>query len=717
MESLVPIAIVTILICTFASLAYVVVYRKNHDNGNSQLDHTGFDNLPVGVLISDPNLDDNPIVYSNGAFSIITGYSKSEVYGRNCRFLQGDDLKQTAITTIREAIKENRAITVTLRNYRKDGTLFWNELTVSPIFDGDGQLKFFLAIQQDVTHRQNNATDLIEQNQRLATSQSMLLELVRDTSTTLDETLEKYLSVAVVQLAMSRVGIWQFDEQRRQLNCSLMIRNGETISEHSSMLVTDHPLYFSALQDNQLVAISNLHDELSYLDLDLDYIIGRNIGAVMYVPININGDLAGVISLEHSGGPRQWNREDREFSRYIADLCAVAFIANENQSTRIKLEEIETLLAEARKIGQLGSFIWYFEDDQLVFSNDIIEVLGAEHAIPQNISELCDRVAPGDQQTFIEDAEQATVLGRKRWQGIYPFKWVGDEARYCELVAQRAVLDDRPALKGTVHDVTNRIRAEKENEALQLRLLQSEKLETIGTLARGVAHDFNNLLTPLIGYAELLAADFDEGDRRLTYTGQIIQSGLRAKHLIEQLLTFSLHQQTNNPEVNIQTVMEEVLLSIRSKVRSEIRLEANLTQGARTLKANSGQIRQILMNLCLNADTAMNGGGLIHVKLFPTTAAALSQARDNDTRSFIAIEVEDNGPGIDSTYIKHVFEPFFTTQGIGEGTGLGLSVVHGIVKQHGGEIEITSEPGRTKVTIFLPIEAAAPKAKPVAKLS
>tara|TARA_R110002072_G_scaffold1780_13_gene14953 strand:+ start:29383 stop:31530 length:2148 start_codon:yes stop_codon:yes gene_type:complete len=704
MESLLPIATVLVLICAFASLAYVVVYKSSHDSNKPQLDLASFDNLPVGVLISDPSQVDNPIVYGNSAFSLITGYSRSEIYGQNCRFLQGSDTQQTGISTIRESIAENRACTVTLRNYRKDGTLFWNEVTISPIFDSNGQPKFYLGIQQDVTNRQKNAADLVEQNQRLATSQGLLLELVRDASTTLDETLEKYLSVAAIQLAMSRTGIWQLDDKRELLTCTLMIRNGESITENTTMVAADHPLFFSALHNNQIISVSNLDDELSYLDLDLDYMIDRNIGAVLYAPININGELSGVISLEHSGGPRQWNREDREFSRYITDLCAVAFISDENQTTRAKLDEIESLLAEARKIGQLGSFIWYFEDDQLVFSNEIVEVLGTENPIPQNIQELCDRINPINQQEFIEDAHEATQLGRRRWQGTYSFNWAENDTRYCELVAQQSILDGRPALKGTVQDVTRRIRTEKENKVLQQRLLQSEKLETIGTLARGVAHDFNNLLTPLIGYAELLAADFQEEDRRLTYTGQIIQSGLRAKHLIEQLLTFSLHQQTNNPLVDIHAVMEDILQSIRLKIKSTIMLETNLEEDSRTLRANSGQIRQILMNLCLNADAAMKGNGVINVKLYPETAAALPRSHESDDRAFVAIEVQDNGPGIDETYIKHIFEPFFTTQGIGEGSGLGLSVVHGIVKQHGGEIEITSVPGRTAVTIYLPFE-------------
>lgn len=666
---------------------------------NANLDPSSFDTVPVGVLLTDASVEGNPIVYSNNAFTMLTGYSRMEARGRNCRFLQGDDDQQAGVLALQKTRKEHRATTVTLRNYRKDGSLFWNEITISPVFDQTGRTKLYLGIQQDVTHRQNTAADLLEQNQRLAMSQNMLLELVRYTSTTLDSTLQKYLSVAAVQLGIARVGIWQLDEQKQSLDCALMIPHNEPITESFSMVVENHPWYFSALESNQLIAISDLSDELSRMDLDFDYSIKRNIGATMQVPVNINGEFTGVLSLEHTDISRNWSREDHEFSHYIADLCAVAFITEENQAARHRLDEIETLLSEARKVGQLGSFIWYLEDDQLVFSNDILEVLDMRQARPKSIIEIHDRIRPDRRQAFLDDAKRAAATHHEIWQGIYPFTAEGGESRYCEFVAQSSQLDDKPAMRGTIQDVTARIRAERENERLQQRLLQAEKLETIGTLARGIAHDFNNLLTPLIGYAE--------GDQRLTYTDQIIQSGLRAKPLIEQLLIFSLHQQTDNSVVDIQSVMEDVLQSIRPKVNATIKLEAELGDDARLLRANSGQIRQILMNLSLNADNAMRGEGVIRVNLFQTTSAAFLRPKENDSQPYIAIQVEDSGPGIDETYIKHIFEPFFTIRGIGESTGLGLSVAHGIVKQHGGEIEVSSVPGCTTITIYLPFIASA----------
>lgn len=707
MESLLPVATVTLLICAFAALAFLAVRHKKQLVKNTGLDTSSFDTLPVGIVLVDASLAGNPIVYANDAFTIITGYSRNEVHGRNCSFLQNDDTQQAGVLELQEALEKDRATTVTVRNYRKDGSLFWNEVTISPVLDQAEESKLYLGIQQDVTHRQSTAADLLEQNQRLAMSQNMLLELVRYTSTTLDTTLQKYLSVVAVQLGMPRVGIWQLDKEKQSLNCALMIRHNEPITETFSMAAENHPLYFSALESNQIVAISDLSDELSRLDLDFDYFIKRNVGSTMHVPININGEFIGVLSLEHTGTSRNWLREDREFSRYIADLCAVAFIAEENQTARHRLDEIETLLSEARKVGQLGSFIWYFEDDELVFSNEIVEVLDKYNVRPKSIAEMHDRIRPDRRHAFLEDAKRAAATHDEIWQEIYPFTAEDGESRYCEFVAQSSHWDDKPAMRGTIQDVTARIRAERENETLQQRLLQAEKLETIGTLARGIAHDFNNLLTPLIGYAELLSADFDEGDRRLTYTGQIIQSGLRAKHLIEQLLTFSLHQQTDNPEVDIQSVMEDVLQSIRPKVNATINLEAKLGDDGRLLQANSGQIRQILMNLCLNADNAMKGEGVIQVSLFQTTSAAFSQPKNKDSQQYVAIEVEDSGPGIDESYLKHIFEPFFTTRGIGESTGLGLSVVHGIVKQHGGEIEVASTPGCTTITIYLPFTPSA----------
>lgn len=708
MESLIPIAATAVLICTLFAIAYFSLRRPPASGPDLRLETAGFDTLPVGVLITDPSQDDHPIVYCNSAFLHITGYSRSEVIGKNCRFLQGADNQQAGIATLKNAIAEQRVCSETLRNYRKDKSMFWNEITVSPIFDNAGNLMFFLGIQQDVTHRQRDTAKILEQNQRLVMNQGTLLELARYDASGLESTLQKYLTVAAVQLAMPRVGLWQLDKSEQALTCTLMVRHGEVIIEKKAMQISDHPLFFKALRENQIITNADFSETLGRLDLDLDYIIERNVAAGMYVPININGKFVGMISNEQFSEAREWVRDDREFSRYIADLCAVAFIAEENQEASRQLEETAQLLAEARKVGQLGSFIWYFRRDSLVLSNEIIDVLGIKYKNPGSMLELCEKIRPDHQAIFMAEARQAIAAKNERWEGIYPFTTSDSETRYCEFVAQPSELDGQTTLRGTIQDVTTRVMAEKENESLQQRLLQAEKLETIGTLARGIAHDFNNLLTPLIGYAELLASDYSEGDRQLNYTNEIIKSGMRAKHLIEQLLTFSLHQQTEHPEVDIQSVVEDVLQSIRPKIDAPIKLEGNLLAAAKKVRANKGQIRQILLNLCLNANSAMQekekeeGEGTIVVKLFTATAAALTESRMNDKRAFVAIQVGDTGPGISATFIKHIFEPFFTTREVGDGSGLGLSVVHGIVKQHGGEIEVQSEPGHTAITIFLP---------------
>jgi PAS domain S-box-containing protein len=708
MESLAFIATLVVLLCAILAIVQLLRFRAPEYKGLSNFETSGFDTLPVGVVITDPNQPDNPIVYCNSAFQNITGYSRSEIMGRNCRFLQGEDRDQAGIQTLRSALVEKRVCTATLRNYRKDKTMFWNEVTISPIFDNQGHPMFCLGLQQDVTHRQQDTVALLEQNQRLVMNQGTLLELARYDANNLESSLQKYLIVAAVQLATPRVSLWQLDESTQQLSCTLMIRHGELTTENQTMSVADHPLFFGALQNNQIITISDLTDTLSRLDIDLKYIIERNISAAMYIPININREFVGFIGHEQVGKQKDWSRDDREFSRYIADLCAVALIAQENQEATRKLEETEQLLAEARKVGQLGSFIWYYQNDRLVFSNEIVQVLDLKDERPDSMLELCERIRRDSQAIFMTDARQAISHHNERWVGIYPFSASNSETRYCEIVAQVSELDTQTGLRGTIQDVTTRVLTEKENESLQQRLLQAEKLETIGTLARGIAHDFNNLLTPLIGYAELLAADYSDGDRQLNYTNEIIHSGIRAKQLIEQLLIFSAHRQADHPEIDILAALEDIVQSIRPKVDCSVMLEANLDEASRKIHANSGQLRQVLTNLCFNANSAMQGQGTILINSFATTAAALPESRTGDKRSFIAIQVEDSGPGISDSYVEHIFEPFFTTREVGEGTGLGLSVVHGIVKQHSGEISVNSKPGHTSITIFLPYEPKSP---------
>ncbi len=275
-----------------------------------------------------------------------------------------------------------------------------------------------------------------------------------------------------------------------------------------------------------------------------------------------------------------------------------------------------------------------------------------------------------------------------------------------ELHFNRIDLSTGPNILGHLKDVTKRNRLENERRELQERLQQSRKMEAVGTLAAGIAHDFNNILAPIIGYAELTMEQAQrEGSTLYKYQDYILQAALRAKELIQQVLAFSRKGDEVIKPVKVKTILKETLKLIRASLPSNIDIVEAIDSDGLAMSSPT-HIQQIVMNLCTNAGHAMKeNGGVLQVKLweeeldeeFTDGGPDLSPGR------YIKLTVGDTGHGIPPEIQRQIFDLYFTTKEKGEGTGLGLSVVHGIVKDSGGEILIDSEPGKGSVfSVYLP---------------
>lgn len=255
-----------------------------------------------------------------------------------------------------------------------------------------------------------------------------------------------------------------------------------------------------------------------------------------------------------------------------------------------------------------------------------------------------------------------------------------------------------------------------ERRRVELRLQDSQRLEAIGRLAAGVAHDFNNMLTPILGYAELLANELPESEPPHAWVGQIAIAARRSRDLVRQLLAFSRKQLLELKPVDVGTIVTGLEPLLRRAIREDVELEIDVSPQPCRIRADVGQIEQIVMNLAVNAQDAMPGGGTLRIEAGPVDLDASSVPDDADVQPgpFARLAVSDTGCGMDERTRSHVFEPFFTTKRPGEGTGLGLSTVHGIVKQHGGAISLASEPGRgTRFEIYLPAVTAPPTPLPI----
>jgi PAS domain S-box-containing protein len=273
--------------------------------------------------------------------------------------------------------------------------------------------------------------------------------------------------------------------------------------------------------------------------------------------------------------------------------------------------------------------------------------------------------------------------------------------------------EERATMLGVATEITERKRLEE-----QLR--QSQKMEAIGQLAGGVAHDFNNILTAIVGYTDLLAAEFGGNERQLEDLEEIRKAARRAAALTRQLLAFSRKQVLEPRIIDLNSVVLNLDKMLRSLISENIDLKTDLATNLAAARADPNQIEQVIMNLAINARDAMPEGGTLTIE---TSNATLDHAYAAQHVSvvpgdYVMLAVTDTGSGMDESTKARIFEPFFTTKPAGRGTGLGLSTVYGIVKQSGGNIWLYSEPGKgSTFKIYLPAIEALPqdigKAAPV----
>jgi PAS domain S-box-containing protein len=252
------------------------------------------------------------------------------------------------------------------------------------------------------------------------------------------------------------------------------------------------------------------------------------------------------------------------------------------------------------------------------------------------------------------------------------------------------------------HDITAQRKAEKDRRRLEEQLRQAQKMAAMGTLAGGIAHEFNNILSIIVGNTELIADEIPlrQYSPVSDYLGEIRAAGLRARDMVRQLLVFSRQDDAHKVPVGFGAVVKEALKMLRTSLPAQIGIELTVADDVAPVKANATQISQVLINLCRNAADAMPvGEGAIFIDVGNEEMSADVAGHHGLTPGrWVKMAIRDNGRGMDAGTLERIFEPYFTTKAVGEGSGIGLSVVHGIVADHGGAISAHSEPG--KGTVF-----------------
>ncbi|MHB8069164.1 MAG: hybrid sensor histidine kinase/response regulator [Desulfobaccales bacterium] len=283
------------------------------------------------------------------------------------------------------------------------------------------------------------------------------------------------------------------------------------------------------------------------------------------------------------------------------------------------------------------------------------------------------------------------------------------ESRWLELLALPINFKGRNVILGHALDINDKKVADLEKAKLEEQLRQSQKLEAIGTLAGGIAHDFNNILAAIQGNVELTLLFLEHNPDVQQIKGnlqEVLQAGKRAQDAVRQILTFTRSIDQQEEQVQVHLILQEVLNLLRATLPTTIEIHTRIDDRSGAVLADPTQIHQVIMNLCTNAYQAMHErGGVLEVSLDSILVGALETGSSSQLPpgSYLRLEVSDTGPGMEPQVRERIFEPYFTTKETGEGTGLGLAVVHGIVSRLKGVIEVDSTPGRgSSFRVYLP---------------
>jgi signal transduction histidine kinase len=249
-------------------------------------------------------------------------------------------------------------------------------------------------------------------------------------------------------------------------------------------------------------------------------------------------------------------------------------------------------------------------------------------------------------------------------------------------------------LIGTIHDVTEQREAQQRQSELERQLLHSQKLEALGTLAGGIAHDLNNTLVPIMALTKLAQVQTEKGSKVHARLDTVLRASERARDLVKQILAFSRKQDLLTQEVDLGAVIRETLQMLRASLPATVVIVERVSD-VPTVLGDSGQLQQVVVNMMTNAAQAIGG------KIGKVTVSLSTVVEDR--ASYVCLAIADTGCGMDKDTLARIFEPFFTTKTVGEGTGLGLAVAHGIVLSHGGYISARSASGEgSELTVMLP---------------
>ncbi len=549
-----------------------------------------------------------------------------------------------------------------------------------------------------------------EKNRRIIRYQAVLLDLAKADLSDLPAAFSRIVEMAARTLPVERAGIWLFDEDRTNLVLMDLYKSTEDTHETGDRLDSaSYPRYFSALDQSRLIAADDAMADERTGEFAETYLVPLDIRAMIDVPIRLRGALVGALCFEHTGSVRLWSLEEQEFAASLSDTISLAMEADERKSA-------ETALQESEK-----QYRTLFETSlDTLFT---VDLGGTFTSINQAGEDLIgyprDELIGKNFRTFLSPEMADTVFSAynslyKTGEPLRGFRYSftrsdGQERTVEGYVALHRKGETVIGFQGTIRDITERLKLEQQ-------LIQSQKMEAVGTMAGGIAHNFNNIMVGIMGYSEYLMMKKKSDDPDYKALSVIHEGTVRASELTKQMLGISRGGRFNLTAVKLNQLIERILPLVTGTLNKAIDVQTHLSPYLMTMEGDVSQIEQCLLNLCINARDAMPEGGNLIIE-------TRNQMLDDDfvkshlgasAGPHVVVAITDTGIGISPEIRDHIFEPFFSTKQQKGGTGMGLATVYGIVRSHRGIISVYTELGEgTSFKLYFPVSTTAVEERPV----
>ncbi len=655
---------------------------------------TSLERLNDIVLITEADEIDPPgprIVYANDAFVRRTGYSREEVIGETPRVLQGARTQRRELDRIRKALKENRPVRAELINYTKSGEEFWIELNISPVTDNSGKVTHFVAVQRDVTGRIASMQELAESKERFS---------------------------AVAEATSDIIWDWDIKENVVWWSKSYATVFGHTLVDpkadpQTSWLERIHPDDRERVFESAKIALEKKkkHWQETYRFIHSN---GREIPVAH----------RGTVILDEEGNPAHFvgglvmlNEHDRADPR-LQQIAArlghqvelAQMLTSASQENEKHLHSMITAAAQSLLEAD-GAVLGLIQGKSFAYvAGQGIGAARNSTAIPIADSFAAVAIERG-QSVVCEDVEADSRWTSDAWQGTGVNSALATILHGAEgPIAVLKVLSEKKRAFSeedirSLELFAQSASAVLERRQLEMRLRNSQRLQSLGQLTGGIAHDFNNLLTVILGNADSLAAKFAEDPEVLQIADLTRAAAERGAGLTNRLLAFARQQPLDPKSADLNKLVAGMDDLLRRTLGSNIEIEVVRGAGLWNALIDSVQLESALLNLSINARDAMPDGGKLIIELANTHLGEEYADKEEEVLpgQYVMVAVSDTGTGMSPETISRVFDPFFTTKAPGRGSGLGLSMVFGFVKQSRGHIKVYSEPGQgTTVRLYLP---------------